>query len=133
LLNKHDGLVAMLTNDEFYYLKIEITSMLLFITILNANPQGCTETALTRRALATASKKQLKQFISNLPFKFAAWPELFVRTEVVGANSAIMFCTASAKMKMLIIIIWANVWRLIDALTEANNLFSKAYGIHLHH
>jgi len=39
---------------------------------------------------------------------------------VVGAYLAIMFCTASAKMKMLIIIIKANVRRVIDALTEAN-------------
>jgi len=31
------------------------------------------------------------------------------------------------------LIIRANVWRLIDALTEANYFFSKAYSIHLHY
>ena len=31
------------------------------------------------------------------------------------------------------LIIRANVWRLIGALTEANYLFSKAYSIHLHY
>jgi len=30
------------------------------------------------------------------------------------------------------LIIRANVWRLIDALTEANYSFCKAYSIHLH-
>jgi len=39
-----------------------------------------------------------------------------VRTEVVGVKLAITRCTASTKMKKMIIIIRANVWRLTDAL-----------------
>jgi len=46
--------------------------------------------------------------------------ELFVRTYVVGANLAVVLFNWLSKQML---IIRANVWRLIDALTEANYSF----------
>jgi len=48
--------------------------------------------------------------------------ELFVRTYVVGVNLAVVLLNCLSKQML---IIRANVWRLINALTEANYSFHQ--------